>query len=124
MLEFFVIVPLGYVRFYFLTKFKTFISPLFLRVFVHFASVSILYSKQIISRFQKVRWVALLFKTWRNNRVSELAAAIIKKTNEENPVILDIGANVGLFTKAFMRDENSKEKSLQLNHRFMCFLFC
>ena len=51
---------------------------------------------------QKIRWVALLIKTWRNNRMSKLAAAITTKTSEENPVILDIGANVGLFTKAFM----------------------
>ena len=35
--------------------------------------------------------------------MSKLAAAITTKTSEANPVILDIGANVGLFTKAFMR---------------------
>lgn len=52
---------------------------------------------------QKIRWVALLFKTWRNHRMSKLAAAITTKTSKENPVIVDIGANVGLFTKAFMK---------------------
>ncbi len=52
---------------------------------------------------QKIRWVALLFKTWRNHRMSKLAAARTTKIGKENPVIVDIGANVGLFTKAFMK---------------------
>lgn len=35
--------------------------------------------------------------------MSKLALAITTKTSEKNPVVLDIGANVGLFTKAFMK---------------------
>ena len=51
---------------------------------------------------QKIRWLGLLAKTKRNQRMMRLAAAIMAKSNANEPVIIDIGANVGLFTTAFM----------------------
>ena len=66
------------------------------------SSDSILFNKSFTLR-QKIRWIGLLIKTWRNHRTSKLAAAITAKTSEKNPVIIDVGANVGLFTKAFMK---------------------
>ena len=51
---------------------------------------------------QKIRWLGLLVKTKRNQRMMRLAAAIMAKSNANEPVIIDIGANVGLFTTAFM----------------------
>ena len=70
---------------------------------------------------QKIRWVALLFKTWRNHRMSKLAAAITTKTSEENPVILDIGANVGLFTKAFMKAPKTPRCIIAIEPSFYVF---
>jgi FkbM family methyltransferase len=51
---------------------------------------------------QKIRWLGLLAKTRRNQRMMRLAAAIMAKSDTAEPVIIDIGANVGLFTTAFM----------------------
>ena len=51
---------------------------------------------------QKIRWLGLLAKTKRNQRMMRLAAAIMAKSDAAEPVIIDIGANVGLFTTAFM----------------------
>ena len=52
--------------------------------------------------------------------MSKVAAAIIKKTSE-NPVILDIGANVGLFTKAFMRAPKTPKKIIAIEPSFYVF---
>ena len=70
---------------------------------------------------QKIRWLALFFKTWRNHRMSKLAAAIIKKTSEENPIIIDIGANVGLFTKAFMKAPKTPKCIIAIEPSFYVF---
>ena len=70
---------------------------------------------------QKIRWVALLFKTLRNDRMSKLAAAIITKTSEENPIVLDIGANVGLFTKAFMKAPKTPKCIIAIEPSFYVF---
>ena len=51
---------------------------------------------------QKVRWLGLLAKTKRSQRMTQLVGAILSKSSAPQPVILDIGANVGLFTKAFV----------------------
>ena len=51
---------------------------------------------------QKIRWLGLLAKTKRNKRMMRLATAIMAKSDAAEPVIIDIGANVGLFTTAFM----------------------
>ncbi len=67
---------------------------------MHFASILL---NKSFSFQQKIRWLALLLKTMRNQRMLKLATAITTKTAEQHPVILDIGANVGLFTKAFMK---------------------
>ena len=64
-------------------------------------SGSVLFNKSY-SFGQKIRWLGLLAKTKRNQRMMRLAAAIMAKSNANKPVIIDIGANVGLFTTAFM----------------------
>ena len=55
---------------------------------------------------QKIRWIVLLVKTKHSHRMSKIAAAITTKTAAKEPVILDIGANVGLFTKGFMSSQS------------------
>tara|TARA_B100001121_G_C18622027_1_gene589841 strand:- start:93 stop:884 length:792 start_codon:yes stop_codon:yes gene_type:complete len=50
---------------------------------------------------QKIRWVRLLIKGFFSSFEKDTANAILKMSNVKNPVILDIGANIGLFTKAF-----------------------
>ena len=62
---------------------------------------SVLFNKSY-SFGQKIRWLGLLAKTRRNQRMMRLAAAIMAKSDAAEPVIIDIGANVGLFTTAFM----------------------
>ena len=52
---------------------------------------------------QKIRWVRLLVKGLFSSFERETANAILQMSNAKNPVILDIGANIGLFTKAFAR---------------------
>ena len=111
--------PTWLVRILVLKKIHAFISPLFFRVFFVYSG-SILLNKSFTFQ-QKIRWVALLFKTWRNDRMSKLAAAIIKKTSEENPIILDIGANVGLFTKAFMRAPKTPKSIIAIEPSFYVF---
>ena len=83
-------------------------------------SSSILFNKSFTLQ-QKIRWIALLLKTRRNNRMSKLAAAITTKTCEENPVILDIGANVGLFTKAFMKAPKTPKSIIAIEPSFYVF---
>ena len=51
----------------------------------------------------------------------KIAAAIIKKTSEENPIILDIGANVGLFTKAFMKAPKTPKFIIAIEPSFYVF---
>jgi len=64
-------------------------------------SSSVLFNKSY-SFGQKIRWLGLLAKTRRNQSMIRLAAAIMAKSDAAEPVIIDIGANVGLFTTAFM----------------------
>jgi len=64
-------------------------------------SGSVLFNKSY-SFGQKIRWLGLLAKTRRNQRMMRLAAAIMGKSDAAEPVIIDVGANVGLFTTAFM----------------------
>ncbi len=64
-------------------------------------SGSVLFNKSY-SFGQKIRWLGLLAKTKRNQRMMRLAAAILAKSDAAEPVIIDIGANVGLFTTAFV----------------------
>ena len=53
--------------------------------------------------------------------MSKLAAAITTKTSEENPIILDIGANVGLFTKAFMKAPKTPKRIIAIEPSFYVF---
>ncbi len=87
---------------------------------MHSGSSSILLNKSFTLQ-QKIRWIALLLKTRRNNRMSKLAAAITTKTSEENPVILDIGANVGLFTKAFIKAPKTPKSIIAIEPSFYVF---
>ena len=108
--------------FYFWTKFKRSLAPYFLEFFVYSTSgFGSIFLNKSLTFHQKIRWLALLFKTWRNYRMSKLAAAIIKKTSEENPIILDIGANVGLFTKAFMRAPKTPKFIIAIEPSFYVF---
>ncbi len=106
--------------FFVLNKIIAFVSPLFSEFFVHSGPSSILLNKSLTLQ-QKIRWFVLLLKTRRNNRMSKLAAAISTKTGKENPVILDIGANVGLFTKAFMKAPNTPKKIIAIEPSFYVF---
>ena len=73
---------------------------------------------------QKIRWLALLAKATRQRKsiisngrdvsLSKLVNAILSKTLTNTPVILDIGANVGLFTKAFAAAEKKPKKILAI----------
>ena len=81
-------------------------------------------SDKSFSISQKIRWLVLCTKATRkrkfiisngkNVNLPKLVNAIIRKTVNNNPVILDIGANVGLFTKAFATAEKSPQKILAL----------
>ena len=107
-------------RFLFLNELQAFINPVFLEIFVHSGFSSVLLNKSL-SFQQKIRWIALLLKTRRNHRMSKLAAAITTKTIEENPVIIDIGANVGLFTKAFMKAPKTPKSIIAIEPSFYVF---
>ena len=73
---------------------------------------------------QKIRWLALCAKATRrrkliisngrNVNLSKLANSILKKTVADTPIIVDIGANIGLFTKAFACAKKKPEKILAL----------
>ena len=73
---------------------------------------------------QKIRWLALCAKATRHRKfiisngqnvsLSKLVNAILRKAVTNKPVILDIGANVGLFTKAFAAAEKKPQKILAI----------
>ena len=50
---------------------------------------------------QKIRRVRLFFKAIFSSYERDMALAILQKAKIKNPVIIDIGANIGLFSKAF-----------------------
>lgn len=84
---------------------------------------SILLNKTF-SLSQKIRWLALCAKSTRQKKfiisngkrviLSKLVSAILKKTGTDAPVVIDIGANVGLFTKAFAADNKKPKKILAI----------
>ena len=73
---------------------------------------------------QKMRWLVLCAKATRQRKfiisngqnvsLPKLVNAILRKTGSNAPVILDIGANIGLFTKAFAAAEKKPKKILAL----------
>ena len=81
-------------------------------------------SDKSFSVSQKIRWLVLCAKATRKRRfiisngqnisLPKLINAITRKTGKDNPVILDIGANVGLFTKAFAAADKKPQKILAL----------
>ena len=52
---------------------------------------------------QKVRWLALLWRSMKDRRLFRVADAILAQADSKTPVVLDIGANVGAFTRAFVK---------------------
>ena len=52
---------------------------------------------------QKARWLALLWRTWNDRRLYGVANAIMAQSPNPHPAVLDIGANVGAFTRAFAK---------------------
>ena len=50
---------------------------------------------------QKIRWFRLLIKGHFSHFESDTAKNILEKVNVMHPIILDVGANIGLFSKAF-----------------------
>ena len=79
--------------------------------FVAFGSV--LFNKSY-SIPQKIRWLGLLSKTKRSQRMTQLVAAIMSRCDTQKPVIIDVGANVGLFTKAFVAASNKPKLVLAI----------
>ena len=58
---------------------------------------------------QKIRRVRLFLKAILSSYERDIAVAILQKAKIKNPVIIDIGANIGLFSKAFA-NSNYKPK--------------
>lgn len=91
---------------------------------------SILLSKTF-SLSQKIRWLALCAKSTQlkksiisNDRtinLPKLVDAILKNTVTNAPVIIDIGANVGLFTKAFAAAYKRPKKILAIEPSIYVF---
>ncbi|MGC6497322.1 MAG: FkbM family methyltransferase [Candidatus Puniceispirillaceae bacterium] len=52
---------------------------------------------------QKIRWLRLLWRTLQDRRLYRVADAILAQSTVKAPVVLDIGANVGAFTRAFVK---------------------
>ena len=72
---------------------------------------------------QKIRWVRLLIKGFFSSFEKDTANAILQMSDAKNPVILDIGANIGLFTKAFARSVASQSALSQSSHQLMFMKF-
>ena len=87
-------------------------------------SVISILSDKSFSVSQKIRWLALCAKAKRKRKfitsngqnisLPKLINAIIRKTLTNDPVILDIGANVGLFTKAFAAADKKPQMILAI----------
>jgi len=88
---------------------------------LHFGSIL---SDGSYSLPQKFRWVVLLIKAMigrrhiivngKNINLKRLIEAILVKTRADNPTVLDVGANVGLFTKAFASASKSPKLILAI----------
>ena len=63
---------------------------------------------------QKIRWVRLLIKGFFSSFEKDTANAILQMSDAKNPVILDIGANIGLFTKAFARSSRKPKRIISV----------
>ena len=63
---------------------------------------------------QKIRWIRLLIKGFFSSFEKDTANAILKMSDAKNPVILDIGANIGLFTKAFARSSRKPKRIISV----------
>jgi FkbM family methyltransferase len=55
---------------------------------------------------QKIRWLRLLIHSRSSNLNEEVALDILSKLPSTSPVVFDIGANIGLFAKAFNKSPN------------------
>ena len=97
-------------------------------IIVHTKSVLL---NKSFSLSQKIRWLALCAKSTQlkrfiisnDKRVSlpKLVNAILRNTSTDSPIILDIGANVGLYTKAFAAAEKKPKKILAIEPSIYVF---
>ena len=61
---------------------------------------------------QKIRWLRLLMHS-RSSRLNEtVAMSLVEKLPVPAPVVFDIGANIGLFVKAFNKSQNKPKAIL------------
>ena len=51
----------------------------------------------------KIRWLRLLWRTLQDRRLYRVADAILAQSAAKAPIVLDIGANVGAFSRAFVK---------------------
>ncbi len=70
--------------------------------------LSMIHSTPILSNAdysfgQKIRWLRLLWRTLQDRRLYRVADAILAQSAAKAPVVLDIGANVGAFSRAFVK---------------------
>ena len=70
--------------------------------------LSMIHSNPILSNAdysfgQKIRWLRLLWRTLQDRRLYRVADAILAQSAAKAPVVLDIGANVGAFSRAFVK---------------------
>ena len=72
---------------------------------------------------QKIRWVRLLVKGFFSSFEKDTANAILQMSNAKNPVILDIGANIGLFTKRLHAQVANQNAFFHLSHQHMFMKF-
>ena len=66
---------------------------------------SVLTSKDF-SLFQKIRWLRLLLRAGFDNRFDKLVSVIFDFIPSDNVVVVDVGANVGNFTRSCAKKKN------------------
>ena len=70
---------------------------------------------------QKIRWLSLFIRTPMDNRFHNLVAAIFGVLNKSDPVVLDIGANVGHFVKACLAQNNKPSRIIAVEPSAIVF---
>ena len=59
---------------------------------------------------QKIRWLRLLIHSRSSNLNEDIALNLLAKITRKSPIIFDVGANIGLFIKAFNKSANKPQK--------------
>ncbi len=70
---------------------------------------------------QKLRWLSLFIRTPMDNRFHNIVAAIFGVLNKSDPVVLDIGANVGHFVKACLAQNNKPSRIIAIEPSAIVF---